>query len=319
MSNPVVNTNQEHSKPYSYFCQIFTQDIFEHIRLETIRYAVECGKDSFTLTVKELKTFFAINIAMTYIRYPNVRMYWSSLPGMRMSMIADSMNVNRFGEIKRFIHFEDNAKKPDSTMPGIDRYWKLRPIISMLHDSFHFASSPDEHIAIDEMIIPFKGRSGLKQYMKAKPKKWGFKVWVQANSNSYVNCFDLYQGQNKNSVRTNFGPIGDTVLKLCHDIHHKNHKLFMDNLFTSLPLLRQLRTFDIFVLGTLRTNRTPDVIQHLLDPKLLQRGWSSVATSDDNITVIRWLDTKPVHTISSYAGTQPEDFIQRYDRKEKKN
>lgn len=49
----------------------------------------------------------------------------------------------------------------------------------MLHDSFHAAASPDEHIAIDEMIIPFKGRSGLKQYMKAKPKKWGFKVWVQ--------------------------------------------------------------------------------------------------------------------------------------------
>lgn len=98
----------------------------------------------------------------------------------------------------------------------------------------------------------------------------------------------------------------------------KNHKLFMDNLFTSLPLLRQLRTFNIFVLGTLRANRTPDVHQHLVDPKLLQRGWSTMATSDDNITVIRWLDTKAVHTISTYAGVQPEDYTQRYDRKEKK-
>lgn len=52
---------------------------------------------------------------------------------------------------------------------------------------------------------------------------------------------------------------------------------------------------------------------------LLQRGWSSVATSDDNITVIKWLDTKAVHTISTYAGTQPEDLAQRYNRKEKKN
>lgn len=141
----------------------------------------------------------------------------------------------------------------------------------MLHNSFHSASSADEHVAVDEMIIPFKGRSGLKQYMKTKPKKWGFKVWVQANCNGYVNCFDLYQGQSKDAIRSNFGPIGDTVLKLCHEIHNKNHKLFMDNLFTSLPLIRQLKTHNIFVLGTLRTNRTPDVIQHLLDPKLLER------------------------------------------------
>lgn len=68
-------------------------------------------------------------------------------------MIADSMNVNRYGKIKRFLHFEDNAKKPDSALPGINRYWKLRPIISMSHNSFHFVPSPDEHIAIDEMIV----------------------------------------------------------------------------------------------------------------------------------------------------------------------
>jgi len=259
LGNSVININQTHNTPYSYFTQIFTDDIFEHIRVETIRYAVQNGKDSFTLTKTELKTYFAINIAMTYLRYPNVRMYWSSLPGIRMNLIADAMNVNRFGEIKRFLHFEDNTKKPDSAVSGYDRYWKLRPVITMLHDSFHAAASPDEHIAIDEMIIPFKGRSGLKQYMKAKPKKWGFKVWVQANRNGYVNCFHLYQGQCKSAVRSNFRPIGDSVLKLCHDMQDKNHKLFMDNLFTSLPLLRQLRTFNIFVIGTLRANRTPDV------------------------------------------------------------
>lgn len=88
-------------------------------------------------------------------------------------------------------------------------------------------------------------------------------------SNSNVNCFDLYQGQCKRAVRLNFGPIGDTVLQLCHEMQDKNYKLFMDSLFTSLPLLRQLRTFNIFVFGTLKANKTPDVHQHLVDPKLL--------------------------------------------------
>ena len=64
----MININQTRNTPYSYFTQLFTDEMFEHIRIETIRYAVENGKDSFTLTEKELKTYFAINIAMTYRR-----------------------------------------------------------------------------------------------------------------------------------------------------------------------------------------------------------------------------------------------------------
>lgn len=70
-----------------------------------------------------------------------------------------------------------------------------------------------------------------------------------------MNCFNLYQGKSFNE-KYNFGPIGDTVLKLCHALKGYNHKLFMDNLFTSLPLLRELRTMDIYVIGTLRINQS---------------------------------------------------------------
>lgn len=122
-----------------------------HLRLkdETIRYATQSGKENFKLTTKELKVFFALNIAMTYIKYPNVRKYWSSLPGMRMDLIANNMSVNRFSEIKRFLHFADNNSKPSSNDRSSDKYWKLRPVLSMLHDSFHTAATPEENVAID--------------------------------------------------------------------------------------------------------------------------------------------------------------------------
>lgn len=143
--------------------------MFEHIRTETIQYAVKNGNVSYSMTLNELKKYFAINIAMTYIKYPNVRMYWSSLPGIRMNMIADAMTSKRFCSIKSYLHFEDNLNVPNQNIP-YDKYWKLCPIINMLHKSFHSASDPEEHICVDEMIIPFKG-SRLKQYMKAKSKK----------------------------------------------------------------------------------------------------------------------------------------------------
>lgn len=205
-----VNIDITDDSLYAFFNQIFSEKLFEHITFETNRYASQCNKPSFKITVKELKLFFVINIAMTCIKYPNVRMYWSSVEGIRMNLIADTMPVNRFSEIKRFLHFEDNSNKPLTSL--VDTFWKLRPVINMLHTSFHAAASADEHIAIDEMMVPFKGRSHLKQYLKSKPKKWGFKVWVQANTTGYVNCFDLYQGSS-NEARSTFGPIGDTVIK----------------------------------------------------------------------------------------------------------
>lgn len=72
----------------------------------------------------------------------------------------------------------------------------------------------------------------------------------------------------------------------------------MDNLFTSLPLLHRLKELDIFVVGTLRTNRiAKGIIEKLVDPKLLSHGMSSTVTSSDNITIVRWIDNNAVHTI----------------------
>jgi len=34
---------------------------------------------------------------------------------------------------------------------------------------------PEEKHSVDEQMIPFKGRSSMKQYMKSKPHKWGYK------------------------------------------------------------------------------------------------------------------------------------------------
>lgn len=55
----------------------------------------------------------------------------------------------------------------------------------------------------------------------------------------------------------------------------------------------------------------------LVPPELLKRGQMTIATSADNLTLVRWMDTKPVHTLSTYAGAQPEDTAQRWDRSAK--
>lgn len=299
--------------PFDYFTFFFTEDLMNTIVYQTNKYAIEKGKDSLKLTNKELKVFLGINLAMTYIHYPRLRMYWSSVSSLRCSFIADAMTVNRFEEIRRYLHFVDNNQPQEERSK--DRFWKLKTVIDSLHETFHKGQDPEEHMAIDEMMVPFKGHHGAKQYIRSKPKKWGFKMWVRASQKGYVQCFELYGG--KKHIKTNLSPISETVLRLCHDIHHKNHKLFMDNLFVSIPLIKKLREDGIFALGTVRLNRVPGVDNELVPVKNLRRGMTSIATSEDNISVLRWMDNRQVHMASTYAGALPEDTVKRYDRTSK--
>ena len=64
----------------------------------------------------------------------------------------------------------------------------------------------------------------------------------------------MYQSADKSTV-SNLGVFGDTVMRLCQDIVGKTHKIFMDNLFTSISTINSLKTKDIYVVGTIRTNR----------------------------------------------------------------
>ena len=71
----------------------------------------------------------------------------------------------------------------------------------MLRDRFTAVWHPDMNISIDEAMIPFKGRSGLKQCMSNKPIKQGIKVWVRADADSgYVSAFEVYTGKKGNTA-----------------------------------------------------------------------------------------------------------------------
>lgn len=48
-------------------------------------------------------------------------------------------------------------------------------------------------------MIPFKGRNGLKQYMKDKPTKWGIKVWkLVVSVMAYFLHFNVYTAETGN-------------------------------------------------------------------------------------------------------------------------
>ena len=188
----MVQVLAQGEEPVELFSSLFPDTLIDEITFQSNMYALQQGKGNLNLSPAELKVFLGINLTMTYIKYPRTTMYWSSNPGLPQHFIADPLPVNRFDELKRYLHFVDN----NSQSANGNRFFKLRSVLDVLQERFLEAVTPEEFHSIDEQIIPFKGRHSSKQYIPKKPKPWGFKVWVRAGSSGYTYRFELYQGAN---------------------------------------------------------------------------------------------------------------------------
>lgn len=100
---------------------------------------------------------------------PSYRMYSSE--GTRYAPVVDSMPRNRFESLRAFIHVNDNTHLPDGNDPNHDKLFKVCPFVDSVRENMKKVP-PDDKVSIDEMIIPFKGPSIMKQYNLKKPHKW---------------------------------------------------------------------------------------------------------------------------------------------------
>ena len=128
------------------------------------------NRRNFTVTKEELKAFLGINFVMAINKLPTIAEYWRVDNLIGNDGIQNTMIRNRFCEILQNLHFADN-RKDDKT----DKAFKMRPVIDHLNSKFSEVLSNNSQQSIDEHIVKFKGRSGMKQYIKSKPVKWGFK------------------------------------------------------------------------------------------------------------------------------------------------
>jgi hypothetical protein len=53
---------------------------------------------------------------------------------------------------------------------------------------------PEKNLSHDEAMIKYFGRSGLKQSIRKKPIRLGFKAWVLTTVSGFVVTFELYRG-----------------------------------------------------------------------------------------------------------------------------
>jgi hypothetical protein len=122
---------------------------------------------------------------------------------------------------------------------------------------------PEQNLSHDEAMIKYFGKSGLKQAIRNKPIRFGFKAWCLCTVSGYVVVFDLYQGkgvgQSKAENIATVGAAGATLLDLVDLLPEEKRNLayhfFGDNFFSSLKLVDELAASNYFYTGTIRKDR----------------------------------------------------------------
>jgi len=102
------------------------------------------------------------------------------------------MSRNRFELLLRFWHFSDNKKAP-----GGDRIYKIRNIIDKILNRFQNVMEPGEVLAVDETMVPFRGRLLFRQYIPGKAHKYGVKLFKLCGTNGYTYNVQVYGGKSQ--------------------------------------------------------------------------------------------------------------------------
>ena len=264
-------------------------------------YYLQTQGQDLRATPQEIKALIGIHIEMGSIPFPNMRLYWSK--ARRHKLIADAMTLNRFSMLRNNLSLVDNLQENKRVE---DKFWKVRPILNQFSNVLvQELPDPEKRLFIDEQMIPYKGRLGLKQYMKGKPNPWGIKVFFLCGESGMPYNLLAYQGKTtKRPEKYNhFGLSGSVVMSLMEDRvkAYGNYRLFFDNYFTFPSLIQELYSKGIYCTGTVRANRVGS-LPIKSNSELVKQGRGAMdgcTSSDKKLCLVRWNDNSLVTVLSS--------------------
>lgn len=83
---------------------------------------------------------------------------------------------NRFEKLLQYFHLSDSSSYIPRGQPGHDKLYHVRSMMEKVQTCISREWKLGRDVAIDEAMIAYKGRLSFKQYLPAKPVKFGIKV-----------------------------------------------------------------------------------------------------------------------------------------------
>ena len=160
---------------------------------------------------------------------------------------------------------------------------------------------------MDESIVPYFGKHSAKQFIKGKPIRYGYKVWVLTTSLGHAINLIPYQGAATVKPVPGLGMGGQVVIDLISALPHNGFHLTFDNLFTSLALSEELTKRGFGCTGTIRANRVGNC--PLSDTKAIEKqprgSYDFKTDKEKGVILIRWHENNVVTLLSNKYGIEP--------------
>lgn len=139
----------------------------------------------------------------------------------------------------------------------------MRPLLEKIRYNFriNFAHALEQYISYDEAIIRYFGSNSLKQFIRGKPVRFGYKAWCMNSRLGYCIDFQICQGKSHEpscydkTFEKCTSPLLQFIDAFPQDIRPLNFQFYFDNLFTSLNLLIYLKKRNYGGTGTVREGR----------------------------------------------------------------
>lgn len=295
---------------FEIFSLFFSDDMLDLIVEQTNLYATrDKNVHNFETNRVEMRKFLGMIVISGYHRLPSENDYWSTAEDLKAPLFPSIMSRSRFRTLKRYLHISDNSNLSQSKMAKVLPFYDRLKENCLQFGVFH------KFLSIDESMIPYRGLHSARQYIKGKPVKFGYKMWMMCGSDGYPYNFEIYCGKEANRD----GPLGSHVVKtLLTPVSNKDqHVVFFDNFFTSYDLLRTLAADNIRACGTIRENRTGRCpLPSNKDWKKKPRG-SYDFRSEGTVLCVKWQDNCVVSAASNYYGVNPVQTTERRVKNEK--
>ncbi|XP_022804152.1 piggyBac transposable element-derived protein 3-like [Stylophora pistillata] len=190
------------SEPVVFFDQLFTDELWDLLVTKTNRYARQANVNNWVdTTQEEIRCFIGFLFGTSINKNSQLDDIWSSDWVVASPAFAHFFTRDRFWALLSNIHLADNEKSVDRNHQDYDKLYKIRPMVTILKQSFQTNYSLGQNVSVDEAVVKGKGRNPVKQYMPMKPKKRGSKLWcIGCSCCAHLWDFQLYAGKEKGTA-----------------------------------------------------------------------------------------------------------------------
>ncbi|XP_060784757.1 piggyBac transposable element-derived protein 4-like [Neoarius graeffei] len=267
------------------------------------------------VTPDEMLNYFSLILYLGLVKVSSARDLWKRDDLYRFPFPASIMPGDRYEAITAFLHMSDPAGDVVNDklrgQPGFDGLFRLKPLLDDILMACRTYYHPHQNLAVDERMVATKARIRMKEYMKYKTTKWGYKLFVLADSQSGYTCdFSIYEGKAQclSDSRLSF----DVVVNLLKVPRlGTGYHVFVDNFYTSTALFNHLHQLRFGACGTVRENSVgfPRTKENALTKKSARGEMRWIRESP--LLYVKWKDTCEVMMCSTIHKANSSDFVRR--------